>query len=143
MKRYFDTAYLGKCYWNEPGADRVRALAMETDGVYSSAICIAEMSCLAHRKVREKLMPEADAIVRRDLFMEDLSRGIVTPIAVTERLLRQVELITRTLPAMCYVRTVHALHLVTAVDAGFAEIWTNDRHMLAAAPYFNLIGRSV
>ena len=34
-------------------------------------------------------------------------------------------------------------HLVTAADSGFTEIWTNDRHMLAAAPHFGLAGRSV
>jgi len=33
--------------------------------------------------------------------------------------------------------------LVTAADSGFREVWTNDRHMLAAAPYFELAGRSV
>jgi hypothetical protein len=33
--------------------------------------------------------------------------------------------------------------LTTARDAGELEIWTNDRHMLAAAPHFGLKGRSV
>ena len=31
----------------------------------------------------------------------------------------------------------------TAAAAGFREIWTNDRHMLAAAKSFGLRGRSV
>jgi hypothetical protein len=53
LRLYFDAAYLGKCYWNEPGGMRVRELARRADGLYSSAICIAEMACLVHRKVRE------------------------------------------------------------------------------------------
>jgi hypothetical protein len=36
-----------------------------------------------------------------------------------------------------------AVHLATAVEIGEVEIWTADRHMLAAAPQFGLAGRSV
>jgi predicted nucleic acid-binding protein len=140
---YFDTAYLGKCYWNEPDGRSVRALARRSAGLSSSAICIAEMACLAHRKVREGPTTPADAVVRRDLFLDDLSNGVITAIPVTERLLRRVEAVTRALPPACYLRTFDALHLVTAADSGFTEIWTNDRHMLAAAPHFGLAGRSV
>ena len=143
MRLYFDTAYLGKCYWNEPGGKLVRELARKADGLYSSAICIAEMACLAHRKVREGPMTPADAVIRRDLFLDDVNKGVVTAVPVTERLLRRVEATTRALPPSCYLRTFDALHLVTAVDSGFVEIWTNDRHMLAAAPHFGLVGRSV
>jgi predicted nucleic acid-binding protein len=111
--------------------------------LYSSAICIAEMACLAHRKVRETPVTPVDAGIRRDLFLDDLNSGVITTIPVTERLLRRVESTTRALPHSCYLRTFDALHLVTASDFGFNEIWTNDRHMLAAAPHFGLAGRSV
>ena len=143
MTLYFDTAYLGKCYWNEPDGRPVRELAQGADGLYSSAICIAEMACLTHRKVREGPTTPADAAIRRDLFLEDVQNGVITAIPVTERLLRKVEATTRLLPPSCYLRTFDALHLVTAADFGFVEVWTNDRHMLAAAPHFGLVGRSV
>ena len=143
MRLYFDTAYLAKCYWNEPDGRPVRELAQQAEGLYSSAICIAEMACLAHRKVREGPATEADTNVRRDLFLDDLSSGVITVTPVTERLLRRVEMVTRALPRTCYLRTFDALHLVSAADEGFLEIWTNDRHMLAAAPHFGLTGRSV
>jgi predicted nucleic acid-binding protein len=143
LRLYCDTAYLGKCYWNEPDGSLVRELAQRADGLYSSAICIAEMACLAHRKVREGPVTPADAMIRRNLFLEDVSTGVVTAVPVTDRLLRKVEAATRTLPQSCYLRTFEALHLVTAVDSGFLEVWTNDRHMLAAAPHFGLAGRSV
>jgi len=143
LRLYFDTAYLGKCYWNEPEGKLVRKLAQRADGLYSSAICIAEMACLAHRKTREGPTTPADAAMRRDLFLDDVNSGVITTLPVTERLLRRVEATTRALPPSCYLRTFDALHLVTAADSGFIEVWTNDRHMLAAAPYFGLIGRSV
>lgn len=143
MKLYFDTAYLGKCYWNEADGKAVRTLARQAEGLFSSAICIAEMACLAHRKVREGPATYEDAAVRRDLFLEDVHAGVITALPVTERLLLRVEAVTRALPSSCYVRTFDALHLVTAADAEFTEIWTNDRHMLAAAPWFGLAGRSI
>jgi predicted nucleic acid-binding protein len=143
LRLYFDTAYLGKCYWNEPGGRQVRELARRADRLYSSAICIAEMACLAHRKLREGGIAPADALIRRDLFLDDVNSGVITVIPVTDRLLRRVEAAARTLPPSCYLRTFDALHLVTAAESGFAEVWTNDRHMLAAASHFGLAGRSV
>jgi predicted nucleic acid-binding protein len=143
LRLYFDTAYLAKCYWNEPDGKLVRELAQQADGLYSSAICVAEMACLAHRKVREGPTTPADAVLRRDLFLDDVSNGVITAVPITERLLRRVEAATRALPPSCYLRTCDTLHLVTAADSGFVEVWTNDRHMLAAAPHFGLVGRSV
>jgi len=125
------------------GGKLVRGLARQADGLYSSAICIAEMACLAHRKVREGLATPADAALRQDLFMDDLNRGVIMAPPSTERLLRRVEALTRKLPASCYLRAADALHLVTAVDSGFTEVWTSDRHMLAAASHFGLAGRSI
>jgi predicted nucleic acid-binding protein len=143
LRLYFDTAYLGKCYWNEPEGELVRELARRADGLYSSAICIAEMACLAHRKIREGPVTPTDAAMRRDLFLDDLKNGVITAVPVTERLLRRVEATTRALPPSCYLRTFDVLHLVTAADSGFVEVWTDDRHMLAAAPHFGLAGRFV
>jgi antitoxin (DNA-binding transcriptional repressor) of toxin-antitoxin stability system len=100
LRLYFDTAYLGKCYWNEPDGRLVRELARRADGLYSSAICIAELACLAHRKVREGPITTVDAVTRRDLFLDDVNSGVITTLPVTDLLLRRVEAITRT-PAAC------------------------------------------
>jgi antitoxin (DNA-binding transcriptional repressor) of toxin-antitoxin stability system len=39
-------------------------------------------------------------------------------------------------------RSGDAVHLATALEIGELEVWTSDRHMLAAAPHFGLIGRT-
>lgn len=143
MRLYFDTAYLAKCYWNEPDGRAVRAMARNADEICSSAVCIAEIACLAHRKVREAGVTASDASRRRELFLDDLKTGVISVIPVTERILLRVESVTRSLPDSCYLRSLDALHLVTAAESGFGEVWTNDRHMLAAAPFFGLTGRSV
>ena len=46
-------------------------------------------------------------------------------------------------PPDLFIRTADAVHLVTAYETGEHEVWTNDRHMLASASYFGLVGRSV
>lgn len=89
---YFDTSYIAKFYFNEPGSPRVRELVRKADGIHSSLWASA-------------LMVSAP----RDLF----------------------------------IRTADAVHLSTAQEIGERDVWTNDRHMLAAAAYFGLTGRSV
>lgn len=46
-------------------------------------------------------------------------------------------------PREIFLRTADAVHLTTAQELGERDVWTNDRHVLAAAPYFGLTGRSV
>jgi hypothetical protein len=45
-------------------------------------------------------------------------------------------------PPDLFLRTADAVRLMTAHEIGESSVWTNDRHMLAAAPYFGLTGRS-
>ena len=41
------------------------------------------------------------------------------------------------------LRAGDAVHIATALDLGEEEIWTNDRHLLAAAPHFGIAGRNI
>jgi predicted nucleic acid-binding protein len=40
------------------------------------------------------------------------------------------------------LRAGDAIHLAAAQGAGFTEIWSNDKHLLRAAPAVGLIGKS-
>jgi predicted nucleic acid-binding protein len=140
---YLDTAYLVKYYVNEVDSPAVRALLSAAKSLVSSAWAINEVTCVFQRQVREGVLSAHQAHVLHDEFLMHVESGVWRMIPVTDRLIRRCSLLIRSLPAGVYVRAGDAIHLTTAADEGEAEIWTNDRHLLAAASYFGLMGRSV
>jgi predicted nucleic acid-binding protein len=143
VRLYFDTAYLAKCYLNEADSKAVLQLAKKSDSLYSSAWAIAEFSCVIQRHIREGSIDKKVGGQIRHFFLEQVRSKSWTLLPITETLLHRIEERTATLPPEVFLRAGDALHLVTASDAGFTEIWSNDRHLLAAAPYFGLLGRSI
>lgn len=143
MKAYFDTAYVAKCYLNEPDSETVRDLALSLDGLFSSAWCIAELACVFQRHVREARLTRAQAGRLRDFFLQDIQDGVWSLLPISERFLFRVETLVSALPKSMYLRAGDAIHLTAAQSAGFGEIWSNDRHILRAASVFGLTGKSV
>jgi predicted nucleic acid-binding protein len=134
---------VGKCYLNEADSAAVRELAGSANNINSSSLCIAELACALHRKVREGSLEQKAATKLADFFLDDLANERWQLVPVTDRILRQVELLTRSLPKSTPIRAADAIHILSAVETGFHEIWTNDRQLLAATVHFGLRGRSV
>ena len=143
MRLYFDTAYVAKCYVHEVGSEPVLEFALKAESLYSSTWAVAEFSCVIQRHIREGSIDKRQGTRIRSFFREQVRAGIWVLLPVTETLLYRIEELTAKLPANIFLRAGDALHLVTASEAGFTEIWSNDRHMLAAATHFGLRGRSV
>ena len=61
---------------------------------------------------------------------------------VTESLLRKTAMLIRSPPPDVPLRAGDAIHTATWLETGETEIWTNDRHLLAAVAHFGLAGRS-
>ena len=140
---YFDSAYVVKCYLNDPDSEKVRNLFKRSEAVCSSALCLVEVACAVHRAVREQNLTTSQAADVRSAFTSQREEGLITLLPVSDNILYTVQSFIAIMPPNVFLRSGDALHLASAHYEGFSEIWSNDRHMLRAAPHFNIVGRSV
>ena len=139
---YLDSAYIAKFYVNERDSDAVRAIIANADALLSSVWSLGEVTCAFHRHMREGWLSPAQFRELAHAFLKHVDGGVWTLIPTTETLLKRVSSLVSAVPAGVYLRAGDAVHLTTAQQLGEREIWTNDRHMLAAAPHFGLAGRT-
>jgi predicted nucleic acid-binding protein len=140
---YFDTSYIAKFYFNEPESPRVRELVRKADAIYSSLWAMAEFHAVLHRRLREGASSLKDVRELATRFSEHIRDGLWNLIPVNEALLRRTSALMVSGPRDIFIRTADAVHLTTAHEIGEHAVWTNDRHMLAAASYFGVTGQSV
>lgn len=140
---YFDAAYVVKFYLDEPDSDRVRGLA-EANG--EVACCLhgrVEVLIAFHRKLRERAFsPKVFAAVAEQ-FETDCESAVWSWLPISTKLIQSVSERVRGLDRSVFLRSADALHLASAAEQGFNEIYSNDRHLLAAATHFGLRGLSV
>ena len=139
---YFDTCYLVRLYFQDPGADRVRALAA-TDHVACAALGQAEMMAAFHRKLREGAIKPAAYAALVGQVEAHIQAGAFQWIAQDQEILSRVRQVYRNLPAPVFLRGADAIHLGTAAEAGFRIVYSNDAHLLSAARHFGIEGRDV
>jgi predicted nucleic acid-binding protein len=135
---YFDSSYVVKCYLNEAGADKVQALAAKTQGIASCEIARLEFAATLHRHLREGRINEQRLEEANGYFADDQRNGVWRWLPPSSSLIESASGRVLKLAATVFLRSVDALHLTCAVENGFAEIYTNDRHMMGAAPHFGL-----
>ena len=140
---YFDTSYIAKFYFNEPESARVRELVRKADAIHSSLWALAEFHAVLHRRLREGSCSAGNARELSARFSRHVEDGLWNLVSVSESLLRRTSALILSAPPGLFIRTADAVHLATAQEIGERDVWTNDRHMIAAAPYFGLAGRSV
>ena len=139
---YFDTSYLVRLYYQEPGAAQVRALAA-TDHIACAALGQAEMMAAFHRKLREGAIKPAAYAALADQIEAHIKAGAFHWLAQDQEILSRVRRVYRNLPASVFLRGADAIHLGTAVEAGFRIVYSNDAHLLAAARHFGIEGKNV
>ena len=89
---------------------------------------------MIHRNVREGILNTSEAKAIRIQFFDDVESGVWSLLPVPQMFLHRVGAFTASLDASVFLRAGDAVHLVAAQREGFAEIWTNDRHLGLAAP---------
>jgi predicted nucleic acid-binding protein len=140
---YFDAAYIAKCYLNEPGADRVRQVAYDADGLGSCEVARVEFASIVKRHLRERHITRGEASDVLKEFEQDEADGVWRWFGVTPSLIEAARATVLRVPSQVFVRTGDALHLACAREHGFKDVYTNDSHMLKAAKYFHVTGVNV
>ncbi|MGA3095331.1 MAG: type II toxin-antitoxin system VapC family toxin [Bryobacteraceae bacterium] len=140
---YLDSAYIAKYYVNEPDAPAVRMLIRRAPYVCSCSLALPEVTCVFQRHAREGALTQAQGRELIDLFRGHVEKGVWNLIPMTEGLLRRAIMLIRGLPQGVPLRACGAIHMAAALEAGEPEIWTNDRHLLAASAHCGIAGRSV
>jgi antitoxin (DNA-binding transcriptional repressor) of toxin-antitoxin stability system len=142
LRPLLDAAYVAKYYLNEPDSPRVRKNHPGRRLVDSSAWSIAEVSCIFHRYLSQgDLSAKQFHLLLRE-FLAHVDSELWTIVPVTAALIRRVTSRLAALPPEVFLRAGDAVQLVSALEAGEPEVCTNDRHMLAAALHFGLVGRT-
>ena len=140
---YCDTAYLLKYYLDEPGSDAVRELIDRQAGVSSLALARLELQAAFHRKLREGLIKAKTHKALVGQLANDHRDGLWCWLTVDDELLDEAAKRFASLPANVFLRASDALHLACSKEHGFREIFSNDKHLLAAAKHFGIKGRNV
>jgi predicted nucleic acid-binding protein len=143
IKAYYDANYLFKLQCVEHGTAEVRAHAATVHRLCTAIHGRAEYASAAFRKVREGAATRRDYELAILQIRADVATGNLQFLPLTDSILDRVEAAFANVPATLYLRAADALHLATAAENGFTEIFSNDRHLLAAAAVFGIKGMNV
>jgi predicted nucleic acid-binding protein len=136
---YVDTSILAKLYLREPESAAALSFVVERkERPACSELGRIELISTFHRKLRERQITAAElrlVYVQHDM---DSAEQRIEWLPLTTATLERVQQAYRQLPATYFLRAGDAIHLATAAEAGLKEIYSNDRHLLAAAPVFKL-----
>jgi len=140
---YCDTAYLLKYYIDEPGSEEVRHLIDSQTQVASLSLARLELAAAFHRKLREGQIDKSVHTALVGQFSDDNLASHWTWLAADQTLLDTAVKGFDALSPRIFLRASDALHLICAKEHGFREIYSNDKHLLAAAGHFGLKGKNV
>jgi len=138
---YFDATFIAKLYLREKESEEVREMVRTMKATVASSILgKMETEAAFHRKLRERELTSSNFRFLHQQFQGDLEEGRIKWLLISQPVIDLVGETFRTLPDNVFLRTGDAIHLATASEAGFKEIYSNDKHLLAAAALFKLKG---
>src|SRR5215469_3793801 len=140
---YLDSAYVAKYYVNERDSDSVRRVIIGASSLFTSEWSSVEVVCAFHRHFRQGSLSAHQYGDLWRAFREHIEDGLWSLVPINSKLLARAAASLRSLPTSVFLRSGDAIQLVSAQESGGDEIWTSDRHILAAAGHFGLKGRPV
>jgi predicted nucleic acid-binding protein len=137
---YVDSCYLAKLYLHETNSPEVRAAVRVASVAVCSVHGMVEVQSVFHRKLREGWVSRRQFDALMEQFALEAPTAKFRWLPLNHRVIGVAQVMISALPATVFLRAADALHLATAKQTGFSEIYTSDRHLLAAAPHFGLTG---
>jgi predicted nucleic acid-binding protein len=133
---------LVRLYLEDSGFEQVRSLAA-SNLIASCIIGRAETAAALHRRYRKGIHTKS----QHDAFQSEFRREFITGafhwLPLSLLVLDRVQQVFSGLDPTCFLRAADAIHLACAAENGFAEIYSNDRHLLSAAQHFGLRGVNI
>ncbi|GEP43482.1 type II toxin-antitoxin system VapC family toxin [Brevifollis gellanilyticus] len=143
IRAYYDVSYLMKLQCSEHGSTEVGLHVRTMDVIYCCMHGRAEFVSACHRKIREGAATPAQLEAFLAQMEADTAAGGLCWLPLTDSVIQRVEAAYRQATTATYLRAADAMHLACAAENQFTEIYSNDRHLLAAAPLFGLTGLNV
>lgn len=137
--KYFDTSYIARLYLEDRGWEVVRALAA-TDHLACSVHGKGECAAAFHRKFREGIITQKDLGELLKQFVMDCRAGAFQWLPLSESVITRLTTVYGALPRTQLLRAADAVHLGSAAENNFPEIYSNDLRLLDAAGHFGLNG---
>lgn len=135
---FCDTSTLAKYYVPELETPIVQERFDTTDAVWASELARTELMAVFHRRLREGKWSESNfrMVVRQ--FQIDDKGGLWTWAPLSVETTSEAAQVFAQLPKTVFLRAADCLHLVSATQSGFSEIYTHDQHQIAAARWLGL-----
>jgi len=139
---YFDSSYIVRLYFEDRGFEAVRQLAA-TDVIGCAQHGRVEVSSALRRKRREGILNDSLYQIVLEQFSHESDAGAFAWLPLSPRVFERIVRTYRSLPFDVFLRSADAMHLACSAENGLREIYSNDRHLLAAAPHFGIRGINV
>ncbi len=139
---YFDTSYVVRLFLEDSGWQKVRQLAA-TDRLACGLHGRAEVIAAFHRRFRGGAITQPDLHQLIGQFEQDCEAGAFHWLPLSSAVIARLTKVYSGLPKTTPLRAADALHLASAAENSFKEIYSNDIHQLAAAIHFHLRGTNV
>jgi predicted nucleic acid-binding protein len=138
---YLDSSYLTKLYIREHGSEEVeRWLDAQSEQVVSCLHARLEIVAAFKRQQREQRLTDANVRAAARRLEAEEKAGAIRWLPIDTLLMSSACSHMQKLTPAVFLRAADALHLACAADAGLKEIYSHDRHLLAAATHFGLRG---
>lgn len=140
---YLDSSYLARLYVRQPGSDEVDAWLADKGICVCSLHGRLEVVAALKRQQREGFIETRGLRVALRELEEDEGSTFIRWLPVSPEIVASACQRLTAMPPAVFLRAADALHLACAADAGLKEIYSHDRHLLAAAPHFGLRGLDI